>query len=421
MSNKKIFMPKNPNPAWTFGDKTQKDTSYATHCYHRYPAKFIPQLASKIIEEHTIEGAVVADVFAGCGTTLVEAKIHGRESLGIDINPVACLITNAKITPVSPERIDTAYTKLKEVIHKTAPTNNKIYHDRINYWFKEKERDVIDHLLAAINTSFCKQPKERLFFTCAFSNILKNCSIWGQKSNKPIRDLEKIPADPLIQFNKQVKKMLTGLETFYSILKKNKRLGIKAKIFHSTAKSCVKIRDDSVDLIVTSPPYATSYEYADLHQLTALWLEYTQDIREFRKDFVGSFSAGTNAHKNDAAADTVNALAYKSRKMASHLAKYFCDMRDIFYEMRRILKKDGKAAIVIGDTKLRGVAIPNAEIFLKYLIDLNLLPIEIIQREIPSKNIPSTRDPKTGKFVSVTSKDIVFSYPTEYILIVQKS
>ena len=92
--------------SWAFADKTRKDTAYATHGYHRYPAKFIPQIVSRLLEKYTKEGDLVVDPFGGCGTTLVESKVMGRPSIGVDINPVAVLITKAKITPLEPIKIE---------------------------------------------------------------------------------------------------------------------------------------------------------------------------------------------------------------------------------------------------------------------------------------------------------------------------
>jgi DNA modification methylase len=79
--------------SWSFSDKTRKDTAYITHGYHRYPAKFIPQIVSRLTEKYTSEGDLIVDPFGGCGTTLVESKVMGRPSVGVDINPVAVLIT----------------------------------------------------------------------------------------------------------------------------------------------------------------------------------------------------------------------------------------------------------------------------------------------------------------------------------------
>src|SRR5580700_1541342 len=73
-------------------------TGYLTHGLHPYPAKFIPQIPERLIRELSDEGDTVADVFSGSGTTLVEALILNRNAIGIDANPLACLITKAKTT-----------------------------------------------------------------------------------------------------------------------------------------------------------------------------------------------------------------------------------------------------------------------------------------------------------------------------------
>jgi len=83
-----LFKKVKVDTSWAFADKTRKETSYLTHGYHRYPAKFIPQIVSRLIEKYTKEGDLVVDSFGGCGTTLVESKVMCRSSIGVDINPV---------------------------------------------------------------------------------------------------------------------------------------------------------------------------------------------------------------------------------------------------------------------------------------------------------------------------------------------
>src|SRR5690606_33279189 len=98
------------SPEWCF--KNVRSVEQWTHGYHRYPAKFLPNLVQKLIEDYTEEEDVVADFFAGCGTTLVEAKIHGRKSIGVDINPVAELITKAKTNPIEPKKLNRIFEEV---------------------------------------------------------------------------------------------------------------------------------------------------------------------------------------------------------------------------------------------------------------------------------------------------------------------
>jgi len=407
--------------SWSFSDKTRKDTAYITHGYHRYPAKFIPQIVSRLAEKYTNEGDLIVDPFGGCGTTLVESKVMGRPSVGVDINPVAVLITKAKITPIDPQKIEKAFAILKTKLD-TYSKDTKVKapeHERIDYWFKPEEKRKLAFIFAEI--SKLKDQDIRDFFYCGFSNILKNCSIWLQKSNKPTRDLNKKPSDPIPTFYKQIKMMMRGNARFYELLKEKKHLEIPSQVYCTDART-IPAKDNSVSLIVTSPPYVTSYEYADLHQLTALWLEYTKDLSDFRKRFIGtSYHNKKDLILNSELAEKIrNELLKKDKKTAEEVSTYFSEMNQVFVEMKRILKKGGKTCIVIGNTSLKGVEILNAEVFAEQLQNLGLRIADIIKREIPSKNLPSVRDEKTGKFARISDKNKVSAYPTEYILIMEK-
>src|SRR3990167_5946407 len=400
--------------SWSFSDKTRKDTAYITHGYHRYPAKFIPQIVSRLAEKYTKEGDFIVDPFGWCGTTLVESKVMGRPSIAVDINPVAVLITKAKITPINPDKIEKKLETYNE--------NTKVKahdHERIDYWFKPEEKRKLAFIFAEI--SRIKDQDVQDFFFCGFSNILKNCSIWLQKSNKPTRDFEKKPSDPVKTFLKQIKMMLRGNERLFEMLSERKYLKVPSKVVCTDART-IPTRDNSVNLIVTSPPYVTSYEYADLHQLTALWLEYTKDISDFRKRFIGtSYHSKKNLTLNSSIAENIRKeLLVIDRKTAEEVSTYFSEMNQVFVEMKRMLKKGGKTCIVVGNTSLKGVKILNAEVFVEQLQNLGLKVADIIKREIPSKNLPSVRDKKTGKFASITDKNKISAYPTEYILVMQK-
>ena len=407
--------------SWSFSDKTRKDTAYITHGYHRYPAKFIPQIVSRLLKKYTKEGDLVVDPFGGCGTTLVESKVMGRSSVGVDINPVAVLITKAKLTPIDPQKIEKAFVALKARLD-TYSKDTKVKapdHERIDYWFKQEEKRKLAFIFAEV--SKLKDQDVRDFFFCGFSNILKNCSIWLQKSNKPTRDMNKKPSDPIPTFYKQIKMMMRGNARFYDLLKEKNHLEISSQVYCTDART-IPVKNNSVSLIVTSPPYVTSYEYADLHQLTALWLEYTKDLSDFRKRFIGtSYHSKKDLVLNSNLAEEIrNELYKKDKKIAEEVSTYFSEMNQVFVEMKRMLKKGGKTCIVIGNTSLKGVEILNAEVFAEQLQNLGLRIADIIKREIPSKNLPSVRDEKTGKFARISDKNKVSAYPTEYILIMEK-
>lgn len=407
--------------SWAFANKTRKETSYLTHGYHRYPAKFIPQIVSRLVKKYTKDGDLVVDPFGGCGTTLVESKVMGRKSIGVDINPVAVLITKAKKTSIKQNKLEEYFLEFKNRIDSfNKDTKVKVpEHERIDYWFKQEEKRKLAFLFSEI--SKIEDKDVRNFFYCGFSNILKNCSIWLQKSNKPTRDFNKKPIDPFVVFSRRIKAMLKSNSDFHNILKEKGFLKTSCKIYCTDARK-IPTKNNTASLIITSPPYVTSYEYADLHQLTALWFKYANNLGDFRKRFIGTSHNGIKKIilNSEIAEDIKQNLEKENKKLAKEVAIYFSEMNQCFKEMKRILKKNGKACIVIGNTSLKGIKILNAEVFIEQMQNLGFKVDDIIKREIPSKNLPSTRDKKTGRFAKLTGKNNVQIYPTEYILIMKK-
>jgi len=409
------------DPSWSFADKTRKDTSYLTHGYHRYPAKFIPQIVSRLVEKYTQKNDLVIDPFGGCGTTLTESKVLGRKSIGIDINPAAVLITKAKITPLNPLQAEKSWNNLKyQLENYNVKTKIRVpKHERIDYWFKPGQKRKLAFIFSEILK--LKNQDTRDFFYCGFSNVLKNSSIWLQKSNKPTRDFKKKIADPFKTFSRQVKMMLKGNAEFYNLLNQRGFLKNSCKVWCTDARK-IPTKNNSADLIITSPPYVTSYEYADLHQLTTLWFDYTKNLSDFRKRFIGTaYHNKKNLFLNSDIAEEIQVQLFeKHAKTAEEVANYFGEMNQVFGEMKRMLKKGGRTCIVIGNTKLKGVEILNAEVFVEQLQNLGFKIDDIIKREIPCKNLPSARDPKTGRFSKKTCKNKTWAYPTEYILVMKK-
>jgi len=407
--------------SWAFADKSRKETAYITHGYHRYPAKFIPQIISPLIKKYTREGGLVVDPFGGCGTTLVESKVLGRRSLGTDINPVAVFITKSKVTPIEPRKLSKTFVSLEKEINNYDPkTETKVpEHERIDYWFKIEEKKKLAFLLDKI--SKIRNTEIKRFFYCGLSNILKNSSIWLQKSNKPTRDFNKKIVDPFLTFNRQINKMMRGNLDFFLLLGVRNFSDVSCDIYASDARE-IPVGNNSANLIITSPPYVTSYEYADLHQLSALWFEYMDNLNEFRKKFIGTaYHNKKELGSNSKIAKKIGEdLFQKSEKKAGEVMNYFGEMNQVFQEMKRILKRGGRTCIVIGNTAIKDVKILNAEVFTEQLQNLGFKIEKIIKREIPSKNLPSIRDKKTGRFAKITNKNKTLAYPTEYILIMKK-
>lgn len=404
---------------WSFSGSRSIDN--LSHGYHRYPAKFIPQIVKKLIETYTTEKDKIADVFAGCGTTLVESKVHGRESIGVDINPVAQLITNAKIKAIIPEELAVGIETLNKKLQKfdKKRTYFKSNHARIDYWFKKKEKNELAFIYEKIIST--KNKDQQTFFLCAFSNILKNCSKWLQRGTKPQIDPLKKISNPFDAFNLQLKKMCKKNTLFFNELKSNANVYTDCKIKLADARH-TRIRANSIGAIITSPPYVTSYEYADIHQLTAYWFKYIKSLANFRKEFIGTFYSNNTKlkTKTETSRAIVDQLKKTDLRMASEVANYFNDMFEVAVEMKRILKPGGVVCLVVGNTTMKNVKIKSAEAFAEMLLANQFNVETIIKRVIPHKINPTIRDKNSGKFTKLENENKKLVYPEEFIIIARK-
>ena len=409
------------NREWAF--ESVRSTEQWTHGYHRYPAKFLPDVVRKIIEDYAQDSTLIADLFAGCGTTLVEAKVHGISSVGTDINPVARLITKVKTTALPPVALQQAYDAL---VHLFEDYRENDYadikkHDRIDYWFTISQKAKIAFLYDKISHLDINDDIKDFFYVC-ISHILKNCSWWLQSGTKPQRDAEKVPEDPFKEFCRHCRKMIEWNENFYNGLSQKGHLGTSCEIHLEDARH-TSIQSGKINAIITSPPYVTSYEYADIHQLTAYWMEYMSDIHEFRKKFIGSSYSGNTSltvFGSRQAQKIVNDLSKKSIHIARDVAQYFNDMQEVAKEMSRVLAPKGYACIVIGNTKIKEVQIKSAEVFFEFLRNAGLRKVTVIKRSIPHKLMPTLRDKNTGRFTKLDNPNCKKVYPNEYIIIMKK-
>jgi len=423
------FKEKEIDKSWSFEGFKPSDTGKWTHCYHRYPAKFIPQLVEALIQEYiTYEKVHINDPFMGSGTTVVTGISKGFKASGTDINGIAYLMTKVKSTPIEPNYLD---KKINQILLRISFLDNKgiIFTDdiipliperhieRIDYWFDEENKVKLGKILRVIHEEDDEVIRD--FLLIAFSHILKNCSIWLQGSTKPTRDFKKNPAKPCKAFRTHLGKMQRGNEEFYRVIPQKIKENLK-EYLNIKAQDAKRqpVSDNSIDLIVSSSPYVTSYEYADLHQLSTIWLDFADNLTAYKKEFIGSAYKNFNNRelKSTIAQEIVDKMRQKSKKMAREIEAFFIDMQEVFDESYRILKKGGRCCYVIGDTMLKGVEILNAEVFAESLQHSGFNLDRTIKREIPLKILPQKRDIKTGRFANNSDANSE-AYPVEYIVI----
>lgn len=401
--------------SWTIGDKKAS----LMHNIHAYPAKFPSFITTKALqyaENKGIRVDTIADLFCGCGTVAYEAMVNNRNFFGIDINPIATLIAKTKCRKYD-KSIIIRYLKLIKEKFDIAENNfcNKFSeNERIVYWFEEQQRTDLFKLLTAIN-SIVNIEEYKNFFYCAYSAILKSCSRWLTKSIKPQIDPNKKAKDVWRAFETHVKMMI----------KANEQCNINNDLNIDISTQSVldlSITYPFVDMLITSPPYVTSYEYADLHQLSTLCLGYSPDYKYFRKGSIGSLYNPQSIEENlnlinEIGSSVVKQMIPVDKRRARSIAQYYIDIQKVVNKIRCLLRDRGVCFFVIGNTEYKGVKIDNARHLAQCLLDENFHDIEIKRRKISNKILTPYRD-KSGKFSSDKSCRKIYS--EEFLIFAQK-
>jgi DNA modification methylase len=390
------------------------------HRIHAYPAKFpafIPTRALQFAERESVRVRRVADVFCGCGTVAFEARRCAIDFWGCDINPVATLIARTKSGKFDSKRLKNYYDAIlsaeRRASAKTALSDEAL--NRLDYWYSSEQLQRLAKLLNAINRTVPARSRYRQFFHCAFSNILKATSRWLTKSIKPQVDPHKKPITPLEAFATQFQIMKAAFEQSRSSLES------PVKILTANFLKLENAPRD-IDMLITSPPYVTSYEYADLHQLSSLWLGYATDYRHLRNGSIGSTQHDLDFNREIKRLNTVGArvvfgLFDKDRSIAKSTANYLLDMQAVSHRCYQLLRRGGLALFVIGNTEYKGVHIDNAAHLTESLLRGGFWSVRVAKRRMSGKILTPYRD-GIGQFSRSSEGRHV--YAEEFVLIASK-
>lgn len=334
------------------------------HGLHAFPARFPPPLPRLFIEHLTAPGDWVLDPMAGSGTTLVEAVLTGRGAIGVDLDPLAVLIAQAKTRPPDPDRVATAGAAVLDqaqgLVH--PPTESELAHCYgaaavrfFRYWFEEPVIAELHALALAIRQA----PADlHAFLQTLFSSLIITKSGGLSRArdlahSRPHRDPHKrVQQSALAAFAER-------LEAAQRVLAGWPRPASPALIVRADARA-LPLADRSVALIVTSPPYAAgAIDYLRAHKFSLVWLGYPPDrLTPLRRRYIGS-EQGENLTERlpPTARAVLRRLTERDPHRAAVVARYYRDLGLILAEMLRVLQPGRAAVIVVGSSIIRGIPI----------------------------------------------------------------
>lgn len=359
----------------------------ATHLIHPYPAKLLMHIPAFFLANNILSrpGETVLDPFCGSGTVLLESILTGRNAMGSDVNPIARLIAQAKTNGLETSKLKESIARLKRRI----PDRSRMKIPsvvNISYWFYPHViRDLL-RLLEAIKAT--KDQKAKLFFLVCFSSCVKKVSLADPRLSVPVRlRMDQYPKghwlrDKTESHLKRLKQVNVFSEfdkivesNFKRVVSLNKLApaGVYANIIGRDARnlrfdathngrSNRKIPKNSVDLIITSPPYCGAQKYIRASSLSLGWLELC--ARDQLRT-IESFSIGREHYRRDSyekvvqtglpSADRTLKRLRSINALRSHIAgNYLLEMREAFREMARVLKPARYMVLIAGNNRVCG-------------------------------------------------------------------
>jgi excisionase family DNA binding protein len=331
---------------WDFSGAS---TGYLTHSLHPYPAKFIPQIPNTIIQELSSVGETVLDPFCGSGTTLVEALVLRRHAIGVDANPLACLIAEAKtsrLEEAGADRLRRLSDRAAELStqgpHSTGPAHSTlessvarsatVLFPGVEFWF---DAHVIDEL--ATLRSLCveiENPTARKVALTVFSSIIVGVSLQDSDTRYVRRDKGIKPGESMRRFARALSQAVERCLEFGELT--DPKYG--ANVVNANVLDEPQV--GPVDLVVCSPPYPNAYSYHLYHRTRMLWLGMDQPT--FKRVEIGSHRKYSSKSSNAATSETFRA------------------------EMKRTLGWPSRyACFVLGDSTLKGSIVHNDELLIE--------------------------------------------------------
>jgi hypothetical protein len=304
---------------------------------------------------------------AGSGTTIVASRIAGHEATGFDTDPLSLLIARAWVTDVNPTRLRKAAdkvltdagTRCRSIAMRDAyPAKaNEETRAFVRLWFDRANRRQLAALSVAI--SKVRNTTDRALMWCAFSRLIitKQAGVslaMDVSHSRPHKVFSKAPIKALERFLSAIEEVLRG-----SPFQTGTNLP-RATIRRADARD-LPVADGTFDLVITSPPYLNAIDYLRGHKFSLIWMGMQiADVRDLRRRNVGAeLSATTTVGETEDILTGMGADRLTGR-LRGILTRYIQDMEKVFSEIARVLKRNGEAVIVIGDSTLAGVFIRNS-------------------------------------------------------------
>ena len=328
---------------------------------HPFPARMAPELALRHARQLPAQ-SVVLDPMVGSGTTVRYAADHGHRSIGFDVDPLSVLMSRVWTTPINVARLR---RRAEEVLAAAAQQDyplsagqpaDKATEDFVAYWFAPKQR----HDLGRIAGVLREMPGSigdalRLALSRIIITKDRGASLARDVSHsRPHRVADSSDYDVGRGFRRAVDQLASRLE------RHPPPRGVKVSM--GDARS-LPLPNDSIDAVITSPPYLNAIDYLRGHRMALVWLGFELDhLREIRGTSIGTergLAVADDWALAEGLAARIGDLDRLPPRQIRMALRYVLDMLAVMEETARVLRENGMVTLVVGNSSIRGVFLAN--------------------------------------------------------------
>ena len=358
--------------------QTPARLAHPLYALHPFAARFPYGLPGYFIDALTERGDTVLDPMCGSGITLLEGWAAGRSVTGVDLDPLARRQARARTTALDGTEVReaglAALRRAGDFIEALGPPRDPLEtvkqdmdsatREFLDYWFFPETQRELACLTLAIRDE--PDPDLRNLLEVIFSSTIVTKSGGVSRARdlahtRPHRVSDKVPRSAIQLFGNLVGRAADA----YAGVDRN-AVGDR-QIVDGDARA-LPLPDCSVDLIVTSPPYANALDYMRAHKFSLAWLgDPIPSLTKLRREYIGSESAGSHVTTASAGQlpDSVEAVVQRvgeaDTTKSRVLRRYFTDMSVSISEMHRVLRPGSATIIVVGASTMRGILVPTHE------------------------------------------------------------
>lgn len=386
---------------WTFRGA---DTRYCTHCYHDYPARMIPQIADRLLRMYGSGSDKVFDPYCGSGGVLVEGLLHGMETFGTDLNPLARMLARAKTMYIEPTALDQSVKEFLEFSMQRGARSHELppwlSPERVAFWFQP---DVVQQLLAIYSfISHIGDKATEWFFLTAYSETVRECSKTRNGEFKLFRmseeALSKFRPDAMKIMIEKLGRNRQGYADMLGFIgrKENWRASHVLDFDACRPIPCDAIAPGSIDIVVTSPPYGDSHTtvaYGQFSRLSSEWLGFMEAARVDSMLLGGKRLRHMHTFKIQQLDESLHRVAEQDPARALEVASFYLDLENSITNVASSLRSGGHACYVVANRKVKGTILPTDGVVVAFFERNGFRHVTTHSREIPNKRMPLRNSP----------------------------